>query len=586
MNCNQCEKAFDTERNIPKLLPKCGHSICAMCLGKLTSTSFPEFKCPFDNIQYAKVTKFNDNLYILEQLSRAKPVGNRCAKHAKELDIYCNNCTQAICCDCALFDGHKMHSVESYGAALNKAADKLRKYKTQISELQGALFSETRDLGETIALTRKEKVEFIDKNFKELATTLEELRQKTVKSISTFYDNVQSSFALFKNKLKDLEQKIHSVKSEKELLTNPNFETEFLRDMREIDELISSKNILAEIEQHRNLIDVSFDKNYLKNLSSFCKISCHTSLNETRRSSLVNESKAFYEQINNNENLLHESFKDLIKNAAISLLQDDIQNFEESRRTKTFFHNASPKPSHNYIHELKNYSPLSGYSGVSAQKKNNLEEKSMLSRKKDNKSVLSYGTINPFTTKKSMNSISENETKPRPSDATSVKSSLSNNKMDPYANKENIRDFAVTTRHNEKPESRQERLQQLFELASKGKLETLDLSGFKLQDKVIDVNAKKFTATVGVRILRLNNNEITSDGLKVLLKSLMKNKVEYIFIVDNKLDDTAIDYFISYRKYNSSLKAVYINNNLIDSASKNVKRKVKQLEDQGITVIL
>lgn len=586
MNCNQCDKPYDTERHIPKLLPKCGHSLCSVCLTKLTSTSFAEFKCPFDNIQYVKVAEFNDNLFILEQLNRAKPTGNRCSKHSKDLDIYCSNCAEILCSDCALFDGHKMHAVESYMSAQNKAADKLRKYKSQISELQNALSSETRDLGETIALTRKEKVEYIDKNFKELAAALEELRQKTIKSISSFYDNVQNSFALFKNKLKDLEHKIHSVKSEKELLMNTNFEKEFLRDMREIDELISSKNILAEIEQHRNLVDVSFDRNFLKNLPSFCKIACHTSLNETRRNSLVNESKAFYEQINNNENLLHESFKELIKNAAISLLHEDNQNFEESRRTKTFFHNnASPKPMNNYINELKNYSPLSGYSGISAQKKN-IEERSMLSRKKETKSVLSYGTINPFTTKKSMNSINENEPKHRQSDATSTKSNMSNNKLDPYANKENIRDFASTMRHNEKPASKQERLQQLFDLACKGKLETLDLSNFGLEDKLIEFYSKKFMSITGVRTLKLDNNSITDAGLKVILKSVKENKIEYIFLTDNKLGDTAIDYFLSFRKYNRVLKAIYLSNNPLNCVSRKLQAKIKMLEEQSLTVVI
>jgi hypothetical protein len=588
MLCNQCEKPFDTERHIPKLLPKCGHSVCALCLAKLTSTSFPEFKCPFDNIQYVKVADFSDNLYILEQLNRAKPsAGGRCSKHSKDLEIFCNNCLEVICSDCALFDGHKMHSFEPLSSAQNKAADKLRKYKSQISELQNALSSETKDLGENIKLTCKEKVEHIDRNFRELAVALEELRRKTVDSITGFYSNVQNSFALFKNKLEELKLKIHSVKSEKELLTNPNFEKEFLRDMREIDELISSKNILAEIEQHRNLIDVSFDRSFFKNLPSFCKIECHASLNDTKRNSMVNESKAFYEQINNNENLLHESFKDLIKNAAISLLHDDNQNIEESRRTKTFFHhNASPKPMNNYINELKNYSPLSGYSGVSAQKKNNLEERSMLSRKKETKSVLSYGTINPFTTKKSMNSINENEPKHRQSDATSIKSSMSNNKTDAYANKENIREVTSNINPKDKPATKQERIQQLFDLACEGKLETLDLSNFGLEDRLIEFYANKFAALKGVLTLKLDNNLITEAGLKVILKNIKSNKIKYIFMTDNKLADTAIDYFLSFRKYNSALKAVYIAKNPINCASRKVQGKIKMLVDQDVTVII
>ena len=43
--------------------------------------------------------------------------------------------------------------------------------------------------------------------------------------------------------------------------------------------------------------------------------------------------------------------------------------------------------------------------------------------------------------------------------------------------------------------------------------------------------------------------------------------VEYIFMNNNELRDTALDYFISFRKYNKKLKAVYISGNYFKTKS-------------------
>lgn len=602
MLCNQCEKHFDLERHVPKLLPKCGHSICASCLAKLCATSFPEFKCPFDNLLYAKSLEFNDNLFLLEQLGRAGGGSGKCGRHGKELDIFCGSCAAVICSDCALFEGHKQHGVESLGAAQARSEEKLRRYRGKIAELQGALLSESRDLGEAIAATKREKLEFIERNFRELAAALEEYKAKTVKSIADFYDNVHGSFTLFRNKVQELDAKINAAKSERELLMNPGFEREFLRDMRELDELISSKSVFSEIEQHRQLLDVSFDRNFAKNLSSFCKISCQTFMNQTGKTSFQNESKAFYDQIKNDENLLHESFKELMKNAAISLMNDDHPNPDDSRRTKTFFH-ASPRPAPPNVFDARNFSPLSGLSGVSASKQPGpgpaprFDERSLLSRKKESRSLLNYGAINPFTTKKSMNSISENEPPLKPaesnvtvpprasklSDCASMKSTTSTNKPDPlFGNKENLRDFPGNA--NSRPGA--ERLGQLLELAARGKLDTLDLTNFGLDDKSVEGLGKRLAAMRQVRTLKLNGNAITEIGLKAVLKNIKELAVEYIFMTHNNLKDTALDYLISFRKYNGHLKAVYLAGNPLNKASSRLKMKMKLLEESNITVVL
>ena len=56
----------------------------------------------------------------------------------------------------------------------------------------------------------------------------------------------------------------------------------------------------------------------------------------------------------------------------------------------------------------------------------------------------------------------------------------------------------------------------------------------------------------------MNNNNLTDDGMKYLLKSIKKLKVEYLYLSNNNLDETSLDYLISFRKYNKSLKTVFM----------------------------
>ena len=64
-----------------------------------------------------------------------------------------------------------------------------------------------------------------------------------------------------------------------------------------------------------------------------------------------------------------------------------------------------------------------------------------------------------------------------------------------------------------------------------------------------------------IKTVKLNHNKLTETGIKYLLKSLKNLNVEFLFMTHNYLEDTCIDYLISFKKYNKKLKAVYITNN-------------------------
>ena len=91
MNCKQCASEFNLTSRKPKLLPKCGDSICCECLERLRAKK-DDFACPVDGIVYSRATESFDNAYILNCLAASKPAGHACGRHSKELELFCVDC--------------------------------------------------------------------------------------------------------------------------------------------------------------------------------------------------------------------------------------------------------------------------------------------------------------------------------------------------------------------------------------------------------------------------------------------------------------------------------------------------------------
>ena len=84
----------------------------------------------------------------------------------------------------------------------------------------------------------------------------------------------------------------------------------------------------------------------------------------------------------------------------------------------------------------------------------------------------------------------------------------------------------------------------------------------------------------------MNHNRISDTGIKYLLKSIKHLNIEFIFITHNHLEDIALDYFISFRKYNKKLKAIYMTNNLMKIKNSKINTKIKILKYHKISLVL
>ena len=88
-----------------------------------------------------------------------------------------------------------------------------------------------------------------------------------------------------------------------------------------------------------------------------------------------------------------------------------------------------------------------------------------------------------------------------------------------------------------------------------------------------------------MKTLRLNHNRISDAGVKHLLKSIKHLNVEFIFMTHNHLEDISLDYFISFRKYNKKLRAIYMTNNPVNTKSKKFHTKMDILKNHKISLI-
>ena len=144
-NCPICLINFNDHKNEPRILIKCGHSICLSCLKEKVNFDEKILICPIDNLKYENINsveifpknlalielfknktlecltspqpKFNSNkLKLIESIKKIndkeQKINQICNIHPnKNLEIICLDDKCKICTNCALFGEHKNHNI-------------------------------------------------------------------------------------------------------------------------------------------------------------------------------------------------------------------------------------------------------------------------------------------------------------------------------------------------------------------------------------------------------------------------------------------------------------------------------------------
>ena len=529
MNCNQCNLQYDLADKIPKMLTKCGHTICLSCLSKLCCTSLTEFKCPFDNVVYSLTEIFPTNSSVLEIIQKFQINEILCPIHCKKQEIYCVDCKLQICSDCALFEGHKMHLIESIENAQVKEQQRYSSLVEKMSHYKELVIN-----GEAFCRNLKtelenDNVEVVNEFYDKIYSKVEESRKKVIKQISKKIEDNQSMVTSMKQTLEKVSADMREYElNGKQIGTFIKLETEISKDTKMLERNLKSQKFIVELKESN--LKLLKKQNWESVLDEILEIKLEEEEKQpayfTKNSNNPEKYLAIDESIDPEENLLHEN----------------IQSIKDSKNYK------SPMK----INDSNSVSKFSKYSP-------NLK----LTHKKAavSKSPNSINSVHSSRLK-TLHSVN----RPLASSGQSLyknrqpSQTLSNNNKDSSMHKENrsgntscrsISPFLCVDKIKEKYTA-------IIERALASGEETVDLSNIELTNAHLKGVASLLATLPRLTTLNLSSNNLTDDGLKVILKGIMPLSIEYIFITGNKLGDYALDFFISFYKYNDKLKGIYL----------------------------
>jgi len=112
-DCSICCCGYNRGANIPKILPNCGHTVCASCLEQILQGKQPSL-CPLDRAVISNEPKssktFPTNLFVLQMLDeRAKMDATFCSAHREPKTLICKKDLKSICRFCVENGEHKGH---------------------------------------------------------------------------------------------------------------------------------------------------------------------------------------------------------------------------------------------------------------------------------------------------------------------------------------------------------------------------------------------------------------------------------------------------------------------------------------------
>lgn len=594
MNCNHCKNAYNLNTRLPIILPDCGHSLCSGCLNNLQSTSKPIIKCPFDNLIYQKNTQFKNNLFFIQKLKENnffKEKKENCKFHERIKELFCLDCNCDVCSDCILFDNHKDHKYEQ----IKKL--KHRNEKKNLEEIQGKL-NNLKENFERILPTLNSKIDeyekkqyiLITEKFDNLKTNLIKIEKSKLDYLKNVFEKYQNNLKNYNDSLDNFGQKINSGKIEIHLLQRG------IKDLEEKSDDLNFEKII-----NKSSFEIIFQNNILEN---FCKIK--TNFNETikdqKSSSTTLEQKSPEEKL-----LLFESLQELIKNSDESKkyskksskdkIESNIQtpNKLKPKKKRFFYEKEFNTPLSKKLH----YKNIDSSLKKKNQRMNRTAQKSCTSllnirntnfRPKILKSKIlkSKKELNPFSS-----TINDDLKRSKSKIHIRKKSFIASPNPSPHkfksvkqtsiflCNKENDKNY-----EKNKSIPKKINFQSIFENIERKNLVTLNLTNLKITDKILVSLSSKIKKLKSLKTIKIERNKITDIGLKYLLKNIKENQVEFIFLNENKLKESAIDYLISFRKYNQFLKAVYMEKSLINTNNHIVQSKVRLLESKKLMLIL
>jgi len=189
--CPFCYYEYNQTSHLPRILPKCGHTLCSSCLEKLVDGQ-TQIKCPvdhgvFDIPQTIENLSINTKaLAIIEERAKLE----FCPKHCEEVIKICVSDRTKLCRRCVSTNTHKDHEVRSLEEIRNQGADKKFQLETLVQD-----YEKSKDNLQSLILKEQTSlVENVQNRIEALKVLLDQQKNSIVNSINLFFSLEQKKF--------------------------------------------------------------------------------------------------------------------------------------------------------------------------------------------------------------------------------------------------------------------------------------------------------------------------------------------------------------------------------------------------------
>ncbi len=190
-NCPICTTEYDHERNEPRIIPNCGHSVCLNCLMQILKDFSSSFKCPLCNryLQIKRITPetFPKNYLALNLLDKRRKA-SLCTVHCTMKDLVCFDCKELICNKCAFKGEHKNHQIDMF-------EDFMTELDTKVSDLEKwikLLNEHINGIDSLMNVKRQNLILMIDLKFRGLFELLRNKKRNLLNEINKYFDEMQN----------------------------------------------------------------------------------------------------------------------------------------------------------------------------------------------------------------------------------------------------------------------------------------------------------------------------------------------------------------------------------------------------------
>lgn len=226
MDCPKCSTEYSEPERLPRILTRCGHTLCQLCVSQLfTSSGVVCYQCN-QVTPTSSVSALPVNIALM-RLKEKDTQTDICEKHSKQMEAYCASDSELLCVSCILEDGHKRHDITSISKAASKHRESLR-----TSKLSALLTDQ--------ALRKKQT---------DLQSLESSLKQDHAATLQTLTDLFTVLFEVIQMRQREVEDRLNTILS---------MEIEKLRQMHENNnvQIAGIRRLCEEVEEMESDTDI------------------------------------------------------------------------------------------------------------------------------------------------------------------------------------------------------------------------------------------------------------------------------------------------------------------------------------------